>query len=106
MAVEIHYVVVREGKEKMSFANKKEADAYDKMLDLAQTLESWLQSAPVTLEETQLEPLSLWLAEHKDTLAQVLRTGQLPQEGDKPQAQTDADGKVEALPSGRKSKAA
>lgn len=106
MAVEIHYVVVREGKEKMSFANKKEADAYDKMLDLAQTLESWLQSAPVTLEETQLEPLSLWLAEHKDTLAQVLRTGQLPQEGDKPQAQTDADGKVETLPSGRKSKAA
>lgn len=106
MAVEIHYVVVREGKEKMSFANKKEADAYDKMLDLAQTLESWLQSAPVTLEETQLEPLSLWLAEHKDTLAQVLRTGQLPQEGDKPQAQTDADGKVETLASGRKSKAA
>ncbi|BET40028.1 YebG family protein [Atlantibacter hermannii] len=102
MAVEIHYVVVREGKEKMSFANKKEADAYDKMLDLAQTLESWLQTSPVTLEETQLEPLSLWLAEHKDTLAQVLRTGQMPQEGAKPQPEAN----VEPLASGRKSKAA
>lgn len=105
MAVEIHYVVVREGKEKMSFANKKEADAYDKMLDLAQTLESWLQSAPVNLEETQLEPLSLWLAEHKDTLAQVLRTGQMPQVG-AAELKPDADAKVEAIASGRKPKAA
>ena len=105
MAVEIHYVVVREGKEKMSFANKKEADAYDKMLDLAQTLESWLQSAPVNLEETQLEPLSLWLAEHKDTLAQMLRTGQMPQEG-AADVKPDAEPKVEAIASGRKPKAA
>jgi dsDNA-binding SOS-regulon protein len=29
MAVEIKYVVIREGEEKMSFASKKEADAYD-----------------------------------------------------------------------------
>ncbi len=33
MAVEIKYVVIREGEEKMSFASKKEADAYDKMLE-------------------------------------------------------------------------
>ena len=38
MAVEIKYVVIREGEEKMSFASKKEADAYDKMLDLAEVL--------------------------------------------------------------------
>lgn len=104
MAVEIHYVVVREGKEKMSFANKKDADAYDKMLDLAQTLESWLQSAPVALEETQLEPLSLWLAEHKDTLAQVLRTGQMPLDGAK--TQPEAESNVDTIASGRKPKAA
>ena len=33
MAVEVKYVVIREGEEKMSFTSKKEADAYDKMLD-------------------------------------------------------------------------
>ena len=30
MAVEVKYVVIREGEEKMSFTSKKEADAYDK----------------------------------------------------------------------------
>ena len=38
MAVEVKYVVVRNGEEKMTFASKKEADAYDKMLDLADNL--------------------------------------------------------------------
>ncbi len=39
MAVEVKYVVIREGEEKMSFTSKKEADAYDKMLDTADLLE-------------------------------------------------------------------
>lgn len=38
MAVEIKFVVVRQGEEKMTFTTKKEADAYDKMLDLADNL--------------------------------------------------------------------
>ena len=38
MAVEIKYVVVRNGEEKMTFVSKKEADAYDKMLDMADEL--------------------------------------------------------------------
>ena len=29
MAVEVKYVVIREGEEKMSFTSTKEADAYD-----------------------------------------------------------------------------
>lgn len=36
MAVILQYLVVRNGIEKMSFTNKKEADAYDKLLDLAE----------------------------------------------------------------------
>lgn len=32
MAVEVKYVVIREGEEKMSFTSKKEADAYEKCL--------------------------------------------------------------------------
>lgn len=82
MAVEVKYVVVRNGEEKMTFANKKEADAYDKMLDLADSLGEWLQQAPVTLEEEQREGLSFFLAEHKDVLTQLLRGG-APQEAAK-----------------------
>lgn len=82
MAVEVKYVVVRNGEEKMTFANKKEADAYDKMLDLADSLGEWLQQAPVTLEEEQREALSFFLAEQKEALSQILR-GAAPQEAAK-----------------------
>ncbi len=46
MAVEIKYVVVRKGEEKMTFASKKEADAYDKMLDMAEVFSDWLSRQP------------------------------------------------------------
>lgn len=65
MAVEVKYVVIREGEEKMSFTSKKEADAWDKMLDTADLLDTWLEQSPVVLEDGQREALSLWLAEHK-----------------------------------------
>lgn len=68
----------------MTFANKKEADAYDKMLDLADSLGEWLQQAPVTLEEEQREGLSFFLAEHKDVLAQLLRGGAAQETAKKP----------------------
>lgn len=64
MAVEVKYVVIREGEEKMSFTSKKEADAWDKMLDTADLLDTWLEQSPVVLEDGQREALSLWLAEH------------------------------------------
>ena len=74
MAVEVKYVVIREGEEKMSFTSKKEADAYDKMLDTADLLEQ----SPVALEDEQREALSLWLAEQKDVLSAILKNGKLP----------------------------
>lgn len=78
MAVEIKYVVVREGQEKMSFASKKDADAYDKMLDLAEVLSEWLVHSPVALEEGQNDVLAMWMAENKDVLSTVLKSGKLP----------------------------
>ena len=78
MAVEIKYVVVRKGEEKMTFASKKEADAYDKMLDMAETLADWLASSPLELDETQREVLGLHLAENKEALKQILSSGKLP----------------------------
>ncbi|ELP05277.1 DNA damage-inducible protein YebG, partial [Salmonella enterica subsp. enterica serovar Enteritidis str. 6.0562-1] len=75
MAVEVKYVVIREGEEKMSFTSKKEADAWDKMLDTADLLDTWLEQSPVVLEDGQREALSLWLAEHKEVLSTILKTG-------------------------------
>ncbi len=72
MAVEVKYVVIREGEEKMSFASKKEADAYDKMLDLAEVLGDWLGAGPVTLEDETRDQMALWLAEQKRRLAAFL----------------------------------
>lgn len=77
MSVEIQYVVVRDGVEKMTFASKKEADAYDKMLDLADNLGEWLKASPMDIEDDVLETLSFYLAEHKDQLSQLLRGGSL-----------------------------
>lgn len=77
MAVEIKYVVVRNGEEKMTFATKKEADAYDRMLDLADALTGLLQQGPVALDEAQQEALAMYLAQQKDRLLQVLRGGKV-----------------------------
>ncbi len=78
MAVEVKYVVIRNGEEKMSFASKKEADAYDKMLDLAEVLETWLGDAPVTLEGEQRDQMAMWLAEQKEVLSHIFKSGKLP----------------------------
>lgn len=59
MAVEVKYVVIREGEEKMSFTSKKEADAYDKMLDTADLLDTWLTNSPVQMEDEQREAFAM-----------------------------------------------
>lgn len=99
MAVEIKFVVVRQGEEKMTFTTKKEADAYDKMLDLADNLSEWLSLSPLTLEEEQREALSFFLAENKDALGQILR-GVHPAAS----AEEQPKAKVEKIAADKKSK--
>lgn len=48
------------------------------MLDTADLLDTWLEQSPLTLEDEQREALSLWLAEQKDVLSVILKTGKLP----------------------------
>lgn len=91
MAVEIKYVVVRKGEEKMTFASKKEADAYDKMLDMAEAFSDWLSASPLTMEEDQREVLGMFLAENKDAVQHILRTSKAP----------EADGSANAEKSGK-----
>ncbi|MHA0863177.1 YebG family protein [Enterobacter wuhouensis] len=78
MAVETKFVVVRKGEEKMTFASKKEADAYDKLLDMAEAFTDWLFQSGMEMEEKQAEDLGLYLAEQKETVQHILRTSKLP----------------------------
>ncbi len=73
MAVIIKYIVERKGVEKMTFTSKKEADAYDKMLDSADQLASFLSESAVTLDDQQLEELGLYLASNKETVQNLFK---------------------------------
>jgi hypothetical protein len=73
MAVIVKYIVVRNGEEKMTFATKKEADAYDKMLDIADNLFEFLDKSELKLPEDQMEQISLLLAENRDVVMPILR---------------------------------
>lgn len=72
MAVIVKYVIERNGVEKMTFAAKSEADAYDKMLDLADELFVVLGQSKLLSDEAQQESLALYLAQNKDELLQAL----------------------------------
>lgn len=73
MAVVTQFVVVREGVEKMTFTSKKEADAYDKMLDIADNLIPFLLASPLELEESACEQLAFYMANQKDELTNLLK---------------------------------
>lgn len=73
MAVIVKYIVVRNGEEKMTFATKKEADAYDKMLDIADNLFDFLEKSDIKLNESTLEQISLYMAENRMELVPMLR---------------------------------
>lgn len=75
MAVITKFVVVRDGVEKMTFASKKEADAYDRMLDVADNLIPFLQQGELELPDSSVEKLAFYLASNKDTLANLLKGG-------------------------------
>lgn len=98
MAVETKFVVVRKGEEKMTFANKKEADAYDKMLDMADAFTDWLLQSELEIDESLAESIALRLAEQKDTVQHILRTSKLPEEeaAKEPVAQTEEPAVTEA----------
>jgi dsDNA-binding SOS-regulon protein len=75
MAVIVKYVVVRDGKEDMIFTTKKEADAYDKMLDIAERLYAFLQTAEIDIAEGTLDDLTFFMAKHRDHFGKLLKGG-------------------------------
>jgi dsDNA-binding SOS-regulon protein len=73
MAVIVKYVVVRNGDEKMTFTSKKEADAYDKELDIAEELFELMQHAELNIDKSALDELALFLARHREEAIRVLK---------------------------------
>lgn len=66
MAVIVKYVVERNGEEKMTFTSKSEADAYDKMLDMADEMFTLLAASELFEDEAKQEELSLFLAQKRE----------------------------------------
>ena len=77
MAIIVKYVVVSHGKEDMIFNTRKEAEAHDKMLDIAERLYAFLHAAEINMAEDTLEALTLFMAQHREHLGTILKGGKL-----------------------------
>lgn len=75
MTVSIQYVVTHKGVEKLVTADKKAADQYDKMLDIADNLQHYLTEKGTGLKETELETLAFGIAQNKDVIMKLLKGG-------------------------------
>src|SRR5215475_7753168 len=75
MAVIVKYVVVYPGKEDMIFSTKKEAEAHDKMLSIAERLYAFLYTAEIPIAEDTLEALTLFMAQHREHIGTILKGG-------------------------------
>ncbi|CAM3513212.1 DNA damage-inducible protein YebG [Vibrio aerogenes CECT 7868] len=78
MTVIVKYVVERNGEEKMTFTSKAEADAYDKMLDMADELFTLLGQSELLDNEEKQEELALYLAKHKEEVLYALGAKRKP----------------------------
>ncbi len=77
MAVIVKYVVVTDGKEDMIFSTRKEAEAHDKMLDIAERLYAFLHAADLNIAEDTLDALTLFMAQHRAHIDTLLKGGRL-----------------------------
>ncbi|WP_159738638.1 YebG family protein [Vibrio atypicus] len=78
MAVIVKYVVERNGEEKMTFTSKAEADAYDKMLDMADELFELLGKSDLLEDEGKKEDLAMFLAQNKEEVLYALGAKRKP----------------------------
>ncbi|GLS84634.1 hypothetical protein GCM10007894_26110 [Paraferrimonas haliotis] len=73
----------------MTFTSKKEADAYDKMLDVADNLSEFIEESKIVEDKEQLEQLAFYLAQERDTLARLLKGGPVKKVASKPAKKAD-----------------
>ena len=75
MAVIVKYVVVYDGKEDMIFNTRQEAEAHDKMLDIAERLYAFLHASEINLAEDTLNTLTWFMAQHREHIGTILKGG-------------------------------
>lgn len=73
MAVESRFVVIRNGQEVQTFMDKKAADEYDKMLDMADSLAEMFAQSKLKLSEEVSEDLSVFLAQNREEVLIALQ---------------------------------
>jgi uncharacterized protein len=76
MAVITKYVVVRNGVElDKEFLVKKDADAYDKMLDAAENLAAFIKQGDLSidLDDETIDTLSIFLAKNGPDVTRILK---------------------------------
>src|SRR5256885_4187115 len=104
MAVIVKYVVVSDGKEDMVFNTRKEAEAHDKMLDIAERLYTFLHAAEINMAEDTLEALTVFMAQQREPIGTILKGGRLKTpDGSAQHAAFPQDKRVEASASAHKS---
>ncbi|GAB54199.1 hypothetical protein GPUN_0045 [Glaciecola punicea ACAM 611] len=73
MAVITQYVVQHKGVDKLVTTDKKEADQYDKMLEVADNLTAYIQAKGVKLSEELAEELGILLAKNKESVSKIFK---------------------------------
>lgn len=96
MAVIVQYIVERNGIQKMTFDNKKEADAYDKELEISEEMSVLLEQANMAFDDEQMEELCLFIAKNREQAMAILK-------GSKPKSDKDSKPmKEKPTPEGKK----
>ena len=73
MAIITRYVVEHKGVEKFVTADKKEADKYDKMLEVADNLAEYIEAKGMKFEADVLEDLAIMLSKNKDAVGKMFK---------------------------------
>ncbi len=71
MAVVTLYMSDRDSNQ--TFTDKKLADNYDKMLELAENVSLWIEKSIDGLSEEQVESIGMLIAENKEVLAKAIK---------------------------------
>lgn len=96
MAVQTRYVVIRTDKQNkeqeiMTFTDKRAADDYDKMLDMADSLYPLLEQSGLDIQDAQLEELSIFLAKQREDVLVALQAKKKPSSSKTPKAIKKSD---------------
>lgn len=81
MAVITRYIIVRNGVELgVAYDDKKEAEAYDKMLDAADDLAAFIKAGnlQIDIDDAMVERIAIFLAKNAAEVSQILKGVKAP----------------------------